>query len=109
MRGTNAYFSSQDLYEHIEKGQFPSWTWYIQVIPKAEGEKYKWDIYDSTKVWFHDDYPLIPVGKLTLNKNPSDYFAEVEQAAFTPANFVSGIEPTNDRLLQGRLFIYKDT
>jgi len=79
------------------------------VIPEAEGESYKWDIYDSTKVWCHDEVPLIPVGRIVLNKNPTDYFAEVEQVAFTPANFVPGIEPSNDRLLQGRLFIYKDT
>lgn len=69
------------------------------MIPESEGENYKWDIYDSTKVWPHDEIPLIPVGKLTLCENPKDYFAEVEQVAFSPANLVPGIEPTNDKLL----------
>lgn len=72
---------------------------YIQLIPEAEGEAYKWDIYDVTKVWPHGDYPLIPVGRVILNRNPVNYFAEVDQVAFNPANLVPGIEPTNDRLL----------
>ena len=107
--GFNAYYSSQDLYESIERGDYPSWTWYVQVIPEAEGDKYRWDIYDVTKAWCHNDYPLIEVGRVTLNKNPVNYFAEVEQVAFSPANLVPGIEPSNDRLLQGRLFLYQDT
>lgn len=76
--GFNPYFSSQDLYETIEKGDYPSWTWYVQLIPEAEGEKYKWDIYDVTKSWCHNDYPLIEVGRIVLNANPKNYFAEVE-------------------------------
>ena len=87
------------MYEHIEKGDYPSWSWYVQIIPEAEGEKFKWDIYDATKVWPHSEVPMIPVGKLRLNKNPVNYFSEVEQAAFTPSNMVPGIEPTNDKLL----------
>jgi catalase len=87
------------LNEAIERREYPSWSMYIQLIPEAEGEKYKWDIYDVTKIWCHSDYPLIPVGKVVLNKNPVNYFAEVEQVAFNPANLVPGIEPSNDRLL----------
>ena len=82
---------------------------YVQIIPEAEGEAYKYDIYDITKVWPHSDYPLIPVGKMTLNRNPKNYFAETEQVAFSPSHFVPGVEPSNDRLLQGRLFSYPDT
>jgi len=78
MRGTNAYFSAQDLYESIEKGEHPSWTWNIQVIPEAEAENYKWDVYDATKVWPHSEVPLIPVGRLVLDKTCDDYFKEVE-------------------------------
>ena len=76
------------------------------MIPEAEAEKYRWDIYDVTKVWYHADYPLREVGRIVLNKNPVNYFAEVEQVAFSPANLVPGIEASNDRLLQGRLFLY---
>ena len=78
-------------------------------MPEKEGESYKYDIYDVTKVWLHSDYPLIPVGKFVLNRNPENYFAEVEQSAFAPTNLVPGIEPSNDKMLQGRLFSYPDT
>jgi len=69
------------------------------MIPEAEAENYKWDIYDVTKVWPHADYPLIQVGRVVLNQVPKNYFAEVDQVAFNPANLVPGIEPSNDRLL----------
>jgi catalase len=78
-------------------------------MPEAEGESYKYDIFDVTKVWPHKDYPLHEVGKLVLNRNPENWFAEVEQAAFSPANLVPGIEASNDKMLQGRLFSYGDT
>lgn len=78
-------------------------------MPEAEGLNYKYDIFDVTKVWPHSDCPLIPVGKMVLNKNPDNYFAEVEQAAFAPTHTVPGIEPSNDKMLQGRLFSYPDT
>lgn len=71
----------------------------MQVIPEGEAENYKWDIYDVTKIWCHSDYPLYEVGKVVLNANPKNYFAEVEQVAFNPASLVPGIEPSNDRLL----------
>lgn len=80
-----------------------------QVMPLKDAERYRWNIFDVTKVWPHGDYPLIPVGKLVLDKNPENYFQDVEQAAFSPAHMVPGIEPSEDRMLQGRLFSYSDT
>lgn len=105
----NPDYATQDLYEAIERGEYPSWTLKVQIMPEAEGEKYKWDIYDVTKVWPHSDYPLIEVGKMVLNKNPKNFHIEVEQSAFSPSHLVPGIEMSNDRLLQGRLFSYPDT
>jgi catalase len=78
-------------------------------MPEKEAENYRFDIFDVTKVWPQGDYPLVPVGKVVLNKNPENYFAETEQAAFAPTNLVPGIEPSNDKMLQGRLFSYPDT
>ena len=109
MRGIDPDYATNDLYNHIAAGKTATWTWKIQVMPEADGYNYKWNIFDPTKVWPHGDYPLIEVGKLTLNKNPENFFAETEQSAFAPANFVPGIEPSPDRVLQGRLFAYSDT
>lgn len=78
-------------------------------MPERDADNYKFDVFDVTKVWPHSDYPLIPVGKMVLNRNPENYFAEVEQAAFAPTNLVPGIEPSMDKMLQGRLFSYPDT
>lgn len=105
----NLDYATEDLFNSISKGDFPSWNFYVQIIPEKDGEKYKYDIYDVTKVVLKSDYPLIPVGVFTLNRNPENYFAEVEQAAFAPTNLVPGIEPSNDKMLQGRLFSYPDT
>ncbi|ANV98669.1 catalase [Helicobacter enhydrae] len=99
----------KDLFENIEKGNFPKWDLKIQVMPEADADKYKHNPFDLTKVWNHKDYPLIDVGVLELNRNPENYFAEVEQAAFTPANVVPGIGYSPDKMLQGRLFSYGDT
>ena len=98
----------RDLYEHIEKGDFPRWTLFVQVMPEADAEKLPYHPFDLTKVWYHKDYPLIEVGELELNRNPENYFAEVEQAAFNPANIVPGISFSPDKMLQGRLFSYGD-
>ena len=98
----------RDLYEHIEKGDFPRWTLYFQVMPEEDAEKLPYHPFDLTKVWYHKDYPLIEVGVLELNRNPENYFAEVEQAAFNPANLVPGIGVSPDKMLQGRLFSYGD-
>ena len=102
-------YSTRDLFDNIKKGNFPSWTYYIQVMPEKDAETYEWNVLDVTKVWPHKDYPLIKVGKLILNKNPENYFTETEQSAFSPSHLIPGIEPTNDKMLQGRLFSYPDT
>ncbi len=99
----------KDLFENIEKGNFPKWRFCIQVMSEKEAENYRFNPFDLTKVWSHKDYPLIEVGILELNKNPENYFAEVEQAAFNPANIVPGVGYSPDKVLQGRLFSYGDT
>lgn len=109
MKMTNADFATEDLYRHIEKGGEAAWDFKVQVMPEKDAETYKWNIFDVTKVWPHGDYPLIPVGRMVLNRNPKNYFAEVEQSAFSPGNMVPGIEPSMDKMLQGRLFSYHDT
>jgi catalase len=100
--------ASKDLFDSIEKGDFPSWAVSIQVMTPEEAEHYRFDPFDITKVWPHADHPLIPIGRMVLDRNPVNFFAEVEQAAFSPGNFVPGIGPSPDRLLQGRLFSYPD-
>lgn len=100
--------AQRDLYEAIERGDNPKWTLYVQVMPEAEAEDYRFHPFDLTKVWSKKDYPLIEVGEFELNRNPENYFADVEQAAFTPANLVPGISFSPDRMLQGRLFSYGD-
>jgi catalase len=97
-----------DLYESIEKGDFPRWTMFIQIMPEKDAAKYRFHPFDLTKVWLKKDYPLIEVGVLELNRNPENYFADVEQAAFNPANIVPGIGFSPDKMLQGRLFSYGD-
>ena len=109
LRGEDPDFAVRDLYNHIAQGKSVTWTYYAQVMPEADVATYKWNSFDVTKVWPHSDYPLIPVGKLVLNRNPQNYFAEVEQSAFSPGHMVPGIEPSNDRMLQARLFSYPDT
>ncbi|MEU4610397.1 catalase [Streptomyces umbrinus] len=97
-----------DLLQAIERGVRPSWTLYVQVMPAAEADGYRFNPFDLTKVWPHEDYPLQRVGRLVLDRNPDNVFAEVEQAAFSPNNFVPGIGPSPDKMLQGRLFAYAD-
>ena len=98
----------RDLYESIEKGEFPRWTLFIQVMAENDAAKCPVNPFDLTKVWSHRDYPLIEVGILELNRNPENYFAEVEQSAFNPASIVPGIGFSPDKMLQGRLFSYAD-
>ncbi len=100
--------SQRDLYDAIEKGDFPRWTLFVQIMPEAEASKVPYNPFDLTKVWPHGDYPMIEVGVLELNRNPDNYFAEVEQLAVSPANVVPGISFSPDRMLQGRLFSYGD-
>ncbi|WP_113716028.1 catalase [Arthrobacter dokdonensis] len=98
----------RDLFDSIENGDFPKWKLMIQVMPEADAETYKYHPFDLTKVWSKKDYPLIEVGEWELNRNAENYFADVEQAAFSPANVVPGISYSPDRMLQGRLFSYGD-
>ncbi|MDI2589083.1 catalase [Psychrobacillus sp. NEAU-3TGS] len=98
----------RDLLENIDQGNFPKWKMYIQVMTEEQARNHPDNPFDLTKVWYKGDYPLIEVGEMELNRNPENYFAEVEQAAFTPANVVPGISFSPDRMLQGRLFSYGD-
>nr|UWM72185.1 catalase [Brachionus rotundiformis] len=109
LAGENPDYATEDLYNAIASGNYPSWTLYIQVMTFEEAEKCKFNPFDLTKIWPHGDYPLIPVGRLVLNRNPVNYFAEVEQIAFAPSHMIPGIEPSPDKMLQGRLFSYSDT
>ena len=101
--------AQRDLIDNIDNGNFPKWRFRIQVMPEADAVTYRYNPFDITKVWPYKDYPLIDVGTIELNRNAQNYFADVEQAAFTPANVVPGIGFSPDRLLQGRLFSYGDT
>ncbi|MCE5345756.1 MAG: catalase [Bacteroidales bacterium] len=98
----------RDLFDSIEKGDFPRWTMKIQLMTDEQALKCRFNPFDLTKVWSHKEYPLIEIGVLELNKNPENYFADVEQAAFNPANIVPGIGFSPDKMLQGRLFSYGD-
>ncbi|MRH85919.1 catalase [Nocardia sp. SYP-A9097] len=108
LAGTDPDLHRQDLWESIERGEFPSWTLHVQVMPLADAAGYRFNPFDLTKVWSHQDYPLIEVGKWTLNRNPGNYFAEIEQAAFEPSNVVPGIGFSPDKMLLGRVFAYGD-
>ena len=98
----------RDLFDAIERGDFPRWTLYFQIMTEEQSSFYKENPFDITKVWSHKEYPLIEVGVLELNRNPENYFAEVEQAAFNPTHLVPGLGLSPDKLLQGRLFSYGD-
>lgn len=108
LSGKDTDYLQNDLYNAIEDGDYPSWTVAVQLIPYKEGLVYAQDIFDVTKVISQKDYPLIEIGQMVLNENPRNNFEDVEELAFSPANFVPGIEPSPDKLLQGRLFGYKD-
>ncbi|EWY42023.1 catalase [Skermanella stibiiresistens SB22] len=108
MAGVDPDHATRDLFGSIMDGEFPSWRVYVQIMPEAEADAYGFDPFDLTKVWRHKDYPLIEIGHLELNRNPENFFAEVEQAAFSPANVVPGIGFSPDKMLQGRLFAYAD-
>ncbi|WP_327258583.1 catalase [Streptomyces sp. NBC_01240] len=108
LAGKDGSSHQTDLLQAIERGVNPSWTLHVQVMPAAEAADYRFNPFDLTKVWPHADYPLQRVGRLVLDRNPDNVFAEVEQAAFSPNNFVPGIGPSPDKMLQGRLFAYAD-
>lgn len=108
MKSVDMDYSQRDLFDAIEKGDFPKWRVSIQVMTEEQSKTYPIHPFDLTKVWPHSDYPLIEVGELELNRNPRNYFAEVEQAAFEPRNIVPGMGFSPDRMLQGRLISYPD-
>ncbi|AJT64674.1 catalase [Streptomyces chattanoogensis] len=109
LAGSDADVHRRDLYEAIERGDHPSWTLYVQVMPFEDAADYRFNPFDLTKVWPHGDYPLIEVGRMTLNKNPEDYFIHIEQAAFEPSNLIPGVSVSPDKMLLGRIFSYPDT
>ncbi|MEO5586823.1 MAG: catalase [Novosphingobium sp.] len=100
--------NQRDLYDAIERAEFPKWTMFIQVMPEAEAETYGVHPFDLTKVWYKSDYPLIEVGEFELNRNSENFFLDVEQSAFAPSNLVPGIGVSPDKMLQSRLFAYSD-
>ncbi|NLG54297.1 MAG: catalase, partial [Rhodococcus sp.] len=108
LAGVDGDYHARDLWEAIEGGNHPSWTLHMQIMPFEEAKTYRYNPFDLTKVWPHGDYPLIPVGKLTLDRNPTDYWCEIEEAAFEPNNFVPGTGPSPDKMLLGRVFSYAD-
>ncbi len=108
INGMDRDYHGHDLYDAIERGDYPRWTMYVQIMTEEQARKHYENPFDITKIWRHKEFPLIKVGVLELNRNPENFFAEVEQAAFTPAHVVPGIGFSPDRFLQGRLFAYGD-
>jgi catalase len=106
--GVDADYHRRDLFEAIKRGDYPSWTLKMQIMPFEEAETYRFNPFDLTKVWPHRDYPLHEVGRLTLDRNPTDFHTEIEQAAFEPNNLVPGIGVSPDKMLLARLFSYAD-
>ncbi|MBN1813026.1 MAG: catalase [Anaerolineae bacterium] len=108
LAGQDSDHHTRMLFEAIERGEYPKWTFSVQIMPEVEAEGYRWNPFDLTKVWPHGDYPLIEVGVLEMNRNPQNYFADIEQAAFSPANVVPGISFSPCKMLQARIFAYAD-
>lgn len=108
LAGEEPDYHVKDMYNAIERGDYPTWTMMLQVMDPKDAENYRWNIFDITKIWPHKDYPLIPVGKLTLNRNPENHFQDIEQAAFSPSTMIPGIGPSADIMLHARMFSYPD-
>ncbi|RBQ31152.1 catalase [Arcobacter sp. FW59] len=106
--GQDRESNQRDLFENIEKGNFPKWSFEIQIMNEEQAKACNFNPFDLTKVWPHSDYPMIKVGTMTLNENPKNYFAQVEQASFSPSNIVPGISFSPDKMLQARIFSYPD-
>lgn len=109
MQGIEPRWATKDLYNAIDQGNYPSWTMHIQTMTDEQAANFRWNPFDLTKVWPHAEFPLQRVGKFELNRNPENYFAEVEQAAFSPGNVVPGISWSPDRMLQARIMSYPDS
>ncbi len=108
LAGADGDYHRRDLFESIKKGEHPSWTLKVQIMPFEDAKTYRFNPFDLTKVWPHKDYPLIEVGRMTLDRNPTDYHTEIEQAAFEPNNLVAGIGLSPDKMLLARGFSYSD-
>lgn len=108
LAGENPNHATQDLFEAIERGEYPGWKVCVQIMTPEQAENYRWNIFDITKVWPHGDFPLIEIGHMVLDRNPDNYFTDVEQSAFCPGNLVPGIAPSPDKMLQARLISYHD-
>ncbi|WP_061961296.1 catalase [Demequina flava] len=108
LAGSDADHHIRDLYEHIDGGDFPRWKVSVQIMPYADAKDYRFNPFDLTKVWPKADYPRIELGVMELNRNPENYFAQIEQATFAPSNFVPGIGPSPDKMLMARIFSYAD-
>ncbi|WP_353987163.1 catalase [Ruicaihuangia caeni] len=108
LAGVDADHYRRDLYESIERGEFPTWDIFVQIMPYEEAKTYRFNPFDITKTWSHADYPLVKVGHFTLNRNPRNFFAEIEQAAFSPSNLVPGTDISPDKMLMARVFSYPD-
>jgi catalase len=106
--GADADYYRRDLHDAIEAGNLPAWDVFVQIMPYEDAKTYRFNPFDLTKTWAHADYPLIKVGTHTLNRNPENFFAEIEQAAFSPANTVPGIDISPDKMLMARVFSYPD-
>ncbi|KAJ5104757.1 hypothetical protein NUU61_002104, partial [Penicillium alfredii] len=106
--GENPDYLIQDMFEAIEKSSYPVWNVYVQLMSPEQAERYRWNIFDMTKVWPHEDFPLQQIGRLTMNRNPRNYFTDIEQAAFSPSTMVPGLAASADPVLQARLFAYPD-
>ncbi len=106
--GNDTDYYLRDLYDAIARGEFPKWTVSVQIMPYEDAYTYRFNPFDLTKIWSHADYPLIRVGEFELNRNPENYFAEIEQAAFEPSNLVPGIDVSPDKMLLARVFSYAD-
>jgi catalase len=108
LAGENPDHATDDLFKAIERGENPAWDVQVQIMQPEQAKNYKFNPFDMTKVLPHGDFPVIPLGRMVLNRNPKNYFAEVEQSAFCPGNFVPGIGPSPDKMLQGRIIFYHD-
>lgn len=108
MKGEDPDYAQRDLFESIANGDFPKWKLCVQIMTEEQAKSFRWNPFDLTKTWPQGEYPLIEVGVLELNRNPDNYFAEVEQAAFAPAHVVDGINYSPDKMLQGRILSYPD-
>ena len=108
LAGEDPDHATRDLHEAIERGEYPAWKVYVQIMTPEQARDYRWDILDITKVWPHADFPLVEIGRMVLDRNPGNYFAEVEQAAFSPGNLVPGIAASPDKMLQARIVSYHD-